>query len=327
MQQNGVWLALSLSPEATRQDILTLLPGAAIFIATLSVDREQHAAIGFAIVGLALASLILSAVQLSAGAAHGGFVNPNFFAAQLYMSISFVIALASRSRQKTVWTIAACVVAFCLAGIAQSGSRLGLLIGLGVALTSGLSMLHLGRKPEAYGLAILATTSVIVLLFGGAGLERFTGLQTALAARAELFSTSLQALSGFLPAGSGFGSFVPIYQIYEAPASITPNYVNHAHNDWLELLLEGGLLMAAVMVAFLRLYAQTLVAVWNGHSAFGKAAGISTIAVMLHSLADYPLRTPALLVLFSCCCGLMARSAVQAQRQTWNFSVGRPVPA
>lgn len=322
--QSNAWIALSLSPEATRLDILAFLPGAAVFIAMLSVGREQHALIGLTLVGLALGALVLSLV---AGAARGGFANPNFFAAQLYMTIPFVLALASRSSKKAIWICAACAVALCMAGIAQSGSRLGLVTGFGVLLVSCLSLLPMGRKPEVYGLALLALTITLVLLFGGAGLERFAGLQTAFAARAELFTTSLQAMIGFLPAGSGFGSFVPVYQIYEAPASISPSYVNHAHNDWLELVLEGGLLMAAVVVAFLRLYTHTLLAVWNGHSAFGKAAGISTIAVMLHSLADYPLRTPALLVLFSCCCGLMVRSAVHAQRQTWNFSAGRALPA
>ena len=128
-----------------------------------------------------------------------------------------------------------------------------------------------------------------------------------------------------------------VYESFVAPVKVPPGvacvvvpcYLPHVRSHILQQVhvLEGGLLMAAVVVAFLRLYTHTLLAVWNGHSAFGKAAGISTIAVMLHSLADYPLRTPALLVLFSCCCGLMVRSAVHAQRQTWNFSAGRALPA
>ncbi len=329
VQQTGSWLSLSLSPNATRQAILALLPGAAIFIAMFSVPREGHVLIAFTICALAMASLLLSLVQPGGATVNAGFINPNFFAALLYMSIPFAIALGLHSGQKLIWFIAAVVVLLCLVGVSQTGSRIGLLLALGVTVASALSFQSLGRSSALYSLPIITVLIVMVLLFGGAGLERFMGLQAAFAARAEMFSTSVIAMFSFLPTGSGFGIFVPVYQIYEAPTAVTPSFVNHAHNDWLELLLEGGLLMAVLMVTYLRWFAHILKAVWTSHFEFGKAASISAIAVLLHSFADYPLRTPALLALVACCCGFMLRTSAcqSSNKPSWNiipgFSGGR----
>ena len=52
-------------------------------------------------------------------------------------------------------------------------------------------------------------------------------------------------------AGSGFGTFVPILQAYERPADILVFFINHAHNDWLELTLEGGILAVLLLAAWL----------------------------------------------------------------------------
>ena len=323
-QQTDAWLTLSLSPEATRQDILALLPGAAMFIAMLSLSREGTIALVFSIAGLALLGLLLSIVQKTAALATGGFVNPNFFAAQLYMSIPFVIFLATRSSNKLMWILAGAIVLFCIIGIGQSGSRFGLFIGLGVAFTSALNSARVSHTFAAYGFMAATVLTVVVLLFGGAGLERIAGLQTALSARTQIFNTSLQALFSFLPVGSGFGSFVPVYQLFETPTQVTPRYVNHAHNDWVELLIEGGLFVAVLMVSFLRWFGQALYTAWDRNSELGKAAAISIFAVLLHSLADYPLRTPALLVLFACCCAVLARVAVPRKNDKrseplWTF--------
>lgn len=307
-QQSDAWQALSLSPYATRQDILSLLPAAATFIALLSVSRESHASVAIGIGGLAVVGMLFLLEQSTVQVPSGGFMNPNFFAAQLYMSIPFVVHLATQSAQKKIWILAGALVLLSVVSIGQSGSRLGLLIGVAVTLASVINLQRVNRSIAAHGLIVFSALTVVVLLFGGDRLERFMGLQTALAARANMFSTSLRAMIEFLPAGSGFGSFVPVYQLFEAPASVMPTYVNHAHNDWLELVIEGGLPAAALMIAFLRWFSLTAQRNWNVNSEFGRAAVISASAVLFHSMADYPLRTPALLCLFACCCGMMVRA-------------------
>ena len=47
------------------------------------------------------------------------------------------------------------------------------------------------------------------------------------------------------------GTFVPVYAMFEKPENILANtYVNRAHNDFLELWLESGLLGLALMAVF-----------------------------------------------------------------------------
>ena len=96
-------------------------------------------------------------------------------------------------------------------------------------------------------------------------------------------------------AGTGFGAFDTVYRIYEPTALLLPLYVNQAHNDWAQLLIEGGLPAAA--------YALGLIA-WMGVTILRIARDKSNpralvifwitllIIIMVASAVDYPLRTP-----------------------------------
>src|SRR5690606_19187537 len=86
------------------------------------------------------------------------------------------------------------------------------------------------------------------------------------------------------------------YQIYEAPSNIHRAYVNHAHNDYLELILEGGAPAVLLIATYFMLLAWQIPALRN--SPFQKAALVAVVFVLIHSLVDYPLRTFALTLTF-----------------------------
>ena len=54
--------------------------------------------------------------------------------------------------------------------------------------------------------------------------------------------TTIEAAIANMPIGSGLGTFVPVYAMFEKPQDASPAYVNHAHNDILEVSLETGVL-------------------------------------------------------------------------------------
>jgi O-antigen ligase len=86
--------------------------------------------------------------------------------------------------------------------------------------------------------------------------------------------------------------------------------VNHAHNDLLELLIETGLPGLAVLGLFLRWFAIRLKGLWvseGERNVIACAAAIAIGAVLIHSLADYPLRTAAISGLFGLCAVMMCR--------------------
>ncbi len=80
---------------------------------------------------------------------------------------------------------------------------------------------------------------------------------------------------------------------------MTVAWVNHAHNDYLELLLETGLPGLLLMLAFLGWFVFQTTRVWRSPfaSLFAKAATIAAAAILVHSIVDYPLRTAGIVAI------------------------------
>ena len=149
------------------------------------------------------------------------------------------------------------------------------------------------------GVLIVGQSSVL-------GLLRIANTDAAADHRSSFATTTWNAALQYFPTGSGFGSFVPIYQTREMPETLVPEYVNHAHNDWLELLLEGGLPAVVLLGLFLVWLGIGGLRAWRGNL-FAQRTGFVVVALLIaHSVVDYPLRTPALMVFFAIFCGLIA---------------------
>jgi O-antigen ligase len=95
--------------------------------------------------------------------------------------------------------------------------------------------------------------------------------------------------------GTGFGSFDAVYRLYEPTALLLPAYVNHAHNDWLQLVIEGGLPSIVIFSGLLVWILRALASVGRG-TPLRRERLIFWVAclaiVAAASLVDYPLRTP-----------------------------------
>ena len=89
-------------------------------------------------------------------------------------------------------------------------------------------------------------------------------------------------------------------------------FVNHAHNDVLELLIEMGFAGACcAIVAVVAFLARVIMVQWRDPRGQSWRApllwgGFFILALlMLHSLADYPLRTPAISAVAGLAAGLV----------------------
>lgn len=113
--------------------------------------------------------------------------------------------------------------------------------------------------------------------------------------------------------GAGFGSFPAVYRIFEPDALLQPAYFNHAHNDWVEMLITGGLPMVLIVAAAVIWLARAAAAgglrnLIKGHRGDYRLAILAaTGLIAAASLADYPLRVSSiqamlviLLVSFAC---------------------------
>ncbi|MCR6702433.1 MAG: O-antigen ligase family protein [Dokdonella sp.] len=90
------------------------------------------------------------------------------------------------------------------------------------------------------------------------------------------------------------------------------DYVNHAHNEYLQWWLEAGvpaLVAMALAAVALALTARGLALRRAAQRADGVAALIALLAILAHSTVDYPLRTPALLAVAAALAGMAAAEA------------------
>jgi O-Antigen ligase len=328
------WSPLSLSPDGTSADGIALLPGLAAFLAVLTVNARQVFWIGAGIVTCAIISIGFSLLQhfdggdsayylydSAGGIGVGTFNNRNFFAAQLYTSIpilsAFAVAAQDRWRLRPILVLAAGIVyaGIILVGLSLSASRTGILLAMpavlfGVILAYSRSSGPKHLSATTYGLIALLFGFFVVGQASVVGLLRLVQSDPLTDYRAVISKGSIELALRFVPTGGGFGTFVPLYQLQETPETMRPEYVNHAHNDWLELVIEGGGAAVILLAAFLLWFILSALRVWRygqgGRTAlFQRMASLVLPLLLLHSFVDFPLRTPALLILFALCCGII----------------------
>lgn len=318
-------MPLTLNPEATRACLLAMMPALAIFLATLTLSgRARWLVAGSVLLGV-FANIMLGLAQRfqgrtsslylyefgNLGLATGFFSNRNNFAMLLCIAIPLIWAvthrLTRRAEDNRLIIIAGGVVMMGMVflGLAVSGSRSGILLGiLSLALSTAMIWTPSASSRTRWSLLALLGAALIVGQFGMMGLLRVADTDLVTEYRTQIAGVTLRAAADYLPFGSGFGTFQEVYAMHETPSTMLSAYVNHAHNDWIELWLEGGLPAAALMACFLALFLWQAVRVWNPRGPYAphvlpRAASIGVLVLLLHSLAEYPLRMPALAGIFA----------------------------
>jgi O-antigen ligase len=198
-----------------------------------------------------------------------------------------------------------------LVGIFLNGSLAVLLLGLPVVMISAAILIPEGMRLRGAALA-LALVSIAAILT-----VYLTPLQDKLlASNATSFETRQTMWSNTMPAikdqgllGSGVGSYPKLYPQYEDQSAVDTTYVNHAHNDYLEIAVEAGVPGLLLLVAFLYWWGNRAAWVWRSAAAdrYAGAATIASAAMLIHSLVDYPLRTATLSAIMAACVATMAR--------------------
>jgi len=119
--------------------------------------------------------------------------------------------------------------------------------------------------------------------------------------------------------GWGLGTFPVVYP--EFRSFYTSFFVNEAHNDYLQLLVETGLAGFAIAVWFLVLLFRrvaTKLKDWNETStgALTVAAMLGCVGILVHSFLDFNLQIPANAAMFYVLCALAASGPLhESQRR------------
>ena len=293
------WAFWAASPSRALESVLftICILGFFLFIANLN-DHQQERLIKFITLGFVI-NMLVGIIQLSYGAkviisnvlpfdiASAMFANENHFSSLVYMVIPlFAWRFLATAWQPLVFVLIALLIVLFQFAI---GSRAGMAIASGLAIFSffwfGVSIVPLKVKQLILGLVPLI---VFVGFYYYLSNEAPTG-----ATRSVFFANTWQAIQDHWAVGTGLGSFVIIYPMYEAREEIAYVYANHAHNDFLELLLEVGI--ASIIMCLLYVFQ---IMKHSTRSKLSQAAGLSILAVLLHSVIDYPLRTMAISTIF-----------------------------
>jgi O-antigen ligase len=195
--------------------------------------------------------------------------------------------------------------------------------GIALAFVAGLSGLLLawrhkrdgsGRRLLRFAIGANVVALLLAFQFGFVGFmqraEHAEGMEELRWPVAQI--TSKAAIAN-LPFGSGFGTFVPVYDKFAPRTLLAEAFVNHAHNDWLELWLTGGVPAIILILGFLLWFGVATFGLWSRGQpeapvldlALAQAASIVIVLLLLHSVVEFPLRTPTLSVLFAIVCGFL----------------------
>lgn len=164
------------------------------------------------------------------------------------------------------------------------------------------------------GAAVFALA--LVMVARSTGLERLIQTDPAQEMRLQALPVIWNAIGELFPWGGGSGSFETVYKIFEPTELVAPQYLNHAHNDWLEVVFDFGLpgllLLTAGVVAFgisiIRLLLNP--ARNSSASALGWAGATIIIMVATLSLFDYPARVPSIAVVAALAAVWLAQGVV-----------------
>jgi O-antigen ligase len=269
------------------------------------------------------------------GSLVGLFSNRNNEAAFFYSLMPLAAVFAAQFNgnfedRRTIPALLAVLYVFvALVGVVATRSRAGFAI-TGVALVGSAVIVVRGGALRRHWRAVLGMGVGAVVVVGAVGLfgmgpilDRFTS--SGAEPRFTGWPLVLDAIQRFLPLGSGIGSFQTVYMAAEPLNDVSPIYFNHAHNDYLELLLETGLVGAALFAAFAVWLAARIARIWTSHGDdLGAACTLVILLLMAHSLVEYPLRTEALAVLFAFACATIAVWRPEARRQTGAAAEGEP---
>lgn len=341
------WLGVSLNPDGSLRTLLAFIPPLAMFLSTLAASAQGRRDAVIVLAGVAIISVLLGVAQIatgfqsrfylytitSRGGAVGFFANRNHLATLCLMTLPFMAALAaasSRGSPKAARVgqrvIAWGVLGFLTLGAGVVQSLAGWLL-LPPTLLGCLLVYQHGRHARLVSraapvAAVVAVAAILVALFAPLSPSdlNYTFGEARPDQRRVIMATTIVAGSDYFPVGSGFGSFRRLYPQYENPRESTSTFVNHAHDDYLELFLEGGVVGLALLAAFLVWFVVQARDLWYlgtpGRRPLGRAATVSLCVLLGHSFVDYPFRTAAIAAVAAFACGLVAAAEELEPRQS-----------
>jgi O-antigen ligase len=345
------WRPISMAPSQTWNALYALVVPFAMLALMLRLTRDERFSLIPVLILIGLFSGFMGLLQVigardgplyfynitNYGSAVGLFANRNHQAIMLACLFPVLAVYASTGLQtaeqfRLRGALAGGAALFLVPLLLVTGSRIGLIVGLVGLLVSALLYRHpqFSRAPKrkirrfnlGYLAASVLVSGIAALTFLMSRAEAFDRLLTGDGTedlRFAVWPLILEMSGKYFPIGSGIGTFVEVYQIDEPLRLLDQEYLNHAHNDWLEILLTGGVVAALLAVLATVVWIRSayfLLASSDSHRrdiVLGKLGASIIFMLALASVGDYPLRVSSLTAIFVIAAVWMAGGLLSSQ--------------
>jgi O-antigen ligase len=326
---------LGLSRALTREDVLRICKGVIVLgVAMALIGMAQQAMWNGKIYGFW--------TPYEMGAPFGPFVNHNHFAGWMLMALPLTIGyFCSRMargmrqvkdgwRNRVIWLSSADASETMLVGLAMLVMTVGLtltysrsgVLGLVAALIiCGWFAAKWQANASRRALTIGCLALVGWLAISWAGWDRlaarFTERDSGPAGRVAIWTDTWRMAERFPIAGTGLNTFADAIRSYQTS---DPGLFAEAHNDYLQLLAEGGVLVGVPIAMAIGVIGWTIRRRFRDASVedsdywirIGATTGI--VAIALQEVADFSLQMPGNAALFAVLLALSVRRSGPARR-------------
>jgi len=258
--------------------------------------------------------------QLTQSTAFGPFINRHHFAGYMELTLALPLGLlfsgALETHKRPLYAFAALLMAVSLILTNSRGGMISLIAEVSfVIMVAGPGIAFSQRSPNASRLRGLLLRGAIGLAFavvlffgamaiGGPGVfNRLLGTVNAAdptTGRAHFWNVTLDVIKHHPLIGSGLGSFGVIYTRYDSRNGMYR--LEQAHNDYLQILADAGIVGALLGLAFLIILFSKGFARRNTTDKFRRGVATGALAgcfaVLVHSAFDFTLHTTSNALLF-----------------------------
>ena len=352
-------LPLSIDPVGTSYATLSLLVAFSVGMIAMVLPTSLLLSVLGLLVAMAVAQAVLGLLQTALGTpsfmgydiaigshrASGTFVNKNHYATLLAMSLPLLIfrtagqirfssRIVERSSLSNVWWgVSAALVAVALVA---SLSRAGSAAGFSVAVIAALLCVFRKQTTMKQRLGLLAIAFLTLALAAGSSLTllldslKGSAFADSAEGRQSIVRLSLLGVNAFFPVGSGLGSYPIAFLRFQAEGVAW--YVEHVHNDYVELIFETGIVGVVVLLCFAVAAILSARQIWKEQPTDellspAIACWLGALAFAIHALFDFPAHIPGLTIVVSLLFGAamngyLAKSTVgslRPQRKPYVF--------
>ncbi|MEP6741816.1 MAG: O-antigen ligase family protein [bacterium] len=328
--------ALSFNPYATRFIVIEVIALLIYFAATLVfVDTPKRLRLlvrtvtifGFFLAIFGLTQSFTSPMRVywiretPQSMAFGPFINRHHFAGYMELTLALPLGLifsgGVEREKKFIYMFAACLMAVALIMTNSRGGIVSLVVEV-LFLTSlmGVRRRHkkkrTQRKPRIKSAAMKVglALALVMVLFGGVvllggeeALSRIVGsvnTDDPSTGRTHFWSVTSDIIKNHPVIGTGLGAFGVVYTGYDTRNGLYR--LEQAHNDYLQVLSDGGIVGAALGLMFLVALFRMGFARRESRDDFRRGVATGALAgcfaVLVHSFFDFTLHTTSNALLF-----------------------------